>query len=76
MVFARNVGACFVGIDAAGGGTSSVFREAGQRSVADIGGITDVLDLRSQGGLGADRRRRKRPCTMRSSGLLTPSLPW
>ena len=45
MVFARNVGAHFVGIDAAGEGASSVFREAGQRSVADISEIIDVFDL-------------------------------
>ena len=45
MVFARNVGAHFIGIDAAGDGTSSVFREAGRRSVADIREIIDVLDL-------------------------------
>ena len=36
MLFAQNVGAHFIGIDTAGEGTSSVFREAGQRSVADI----------------------------------------
>ena len=45
MVFARNVGAHFVGIDATGEGASSAFREAGQRSVADISGIIDVFDL-------------------------------
>ncbi len=45
MLFARNVGAHFIGIDTAGEGTSSVFREAGQRSVADIREIIDVLDL-------------------------------
>jgi phosphoglycolate phosphatase len=45
MKFARNVGAHFVGIDTADEGTSSVFREAGQRSVADIREIIDVLDL-------------------------------
>jgi phosphoglycolate phosphatase len=45
MVFARNVGAHFVGIDAAGADALSVFREAGQRSVADISEIIDVLDL-------------------------------
>ncbi len=45
MVFARNVGAHFVGIDAAGGGAASVFREAGQRSVSDIREIIDVFDL-------------------------------
>ena len=45
MMFARNVGANFVGIDATGEGVSSVFREAGQRSVADISGIIDVFGL-------------------------------
>ena len=45
MVFARNVGAHFVGIDATGEGASSVFREAGQRPVADISGIIDVFEL-------------------------------
>ncbi len=45
MLFARNVGAHFIGLDTAGEGTSSVFREAGQRSVADIREIIDVLDL-------------------------------
>ena len=45
MVFAQNVGAHFIGIDAAGEGTSSVFREAGRRSVADIREIIDELDL-------------------------------
>jgi phosphoglycolate phosphatase len=45
MKFAQNVGAHFIGIDAAGEGASSVFRVAGQRSVADIREIIDVLDL-------------------------------
>jgi phosphoglycolate phosphatase len=45
MVFARNVGAHFIGIDAAGEGASSVFREAGQRSVANISGIIRQFDL-------------------------------
>ena len=45
MVFARNAGAQFIGIDAAGEGASSVFREAGQRSVADIHEILDAFDL-------------------------------
>ena len=45
MLFAQNVGAHFIGIDTAGEGTSSVFREAGQRAVADIHEIIDVLDL-------------------------------
>ena len=45
MVFARNVGAHFVGIDAPGEGASSVFREAGQRSVSDIHEIIDVFGL-------------------------------
>ena len=38
-------GADVVGIDIAGEGTSSVFREAGQRSVADVRKIIDVFDL-------------------------------
>jgi len=45
MVFARNVGAHFVGIDTPGEGASSVFRDAGQRSVSDFREIIDVLDL-------------------------------
>jgi len=45
MVFAQNVGAHFIGIDAAGEGTSSVFREAGRRSVADISEIIGEFDL-------------------------------
>ena len=45
MLFAQNVGAHFIGIDTPGEGASSVFREAGQRSVADIREIIDVLDL-------------------------------
>ena len=45
MLFAQNAGAHFIGIDSAGEGTSSVFREAGQRSVADMREINDVLDL-------------------------------
>jgi phosphoglycolate phosphatase-like HAD superfamily hydrolase len=45
MLFAQNVGAHFIGIDTAGEGTPSVFREAGQRSVADIREIIDVLGL-------------------------------
>jgi phosphoglycolate phosphatase len=45
MVFARNVGAHFVGIDTPGEGTSSVFRDAGQRSVSDFREIIDVFDL-------------------------------
>ena len=45
MVFARNVGAHFVGIDAAGERTSSVFRDAGQRSVSDFREIIGEFDL-------------------------------
>ncbi len=45
MVFAQNVGAHFIGIEAAGGDTSSVFKEAGQRSVAEIREIIHVFDL-------------------------------
>ena len=45
MLFAQNVGAHFVGVDAAGEGASSVFRKAGQRSVADMREIIDLLDL-------------------------------
>ena len=45
MVFAQNVGAHFIGIDAAGEGASSVFREAGRKSVADISEIVDEFDL-------------------------------
>ncbi len=45
MLFAQNVGAHFVGIDAADEGASSVFREAGQRSVADIHEIIDEFNL-------------------------------
>jgi len=45
LVFAENVGAHFIGIDAADEGASSVFREAGRRSVADISEIIDVFDL-------------------------------
>jgi phosphoglycolate phosphatase len=45
MVFARNVGAQFVGLDAPGEGAASAFREAGQRSVSDIREIIDVFDL-------------------------------
>jgi phosphoglycolate phosphatase len=45
MLFAQNVGAHFIGIDAAGEGSSSVFREAGQRSVADIRDIIDAFGL-------------------------------
>lgn len=45
MVFAENVGARFIGIDGADAGASSVFREAGRRSVADIGGIIGEFDL-------------------------------
>ncbi len=45
MEFARNVGAHFIGIDAAGEGTPSVFRQSGQRSVADIRQILDAFDL-------------------------------
>jgi phosphoglycolate phosphatase len=45
MLFARNVGAHFVGIDASGEGASAVFREAGQRSVADIGEIIAAFGL-------------------------------
>lgn len=44
LVFARNAGAHFIGVDAAGEG-ASVFREAGQRSVADIREIIDAFDL-------------------------------
>jgi phosphoglycolate phosphatase len=45
MVFARNVGAHFVGIEATGEGASSVFRGAGERSVADIREILEVFAL-------------------------------
>ena len=45
MLFARNAGAHFVGIDAAEDGTSSVFRAAGERSVADIREIIDEFHL-------------------------------
>lgn len=45
MLFAQNAGAHFVGIDAAGDGTSSVFRAAGRRSVADIGEIIREFGL-------------------------------
>jgi phosphoglycolate phosphatase len=45
MLFARNAGAHFAGIDATGGGASSVFREAGERAVADIGEIIAVFGL-------------------------------
>jgi len=45
MLFAQNAGAHFIGIDTPGEGPSSVFREAGQRSVADMREIIDVLDL-------------------------------
>lgn len=45
MLFAHNVGALFVGIDAAGDAAPSVFRAAGQRSVADIGEIVREFDL-------------------------------
>jgi phosphoglycolate phosphatase len=45
MLFAQNVGAHLIGIDAAGESTSSVFREAGQRSVADIREIIGEFDL-------------------------------
>lgn len=45
LLFARNVGAHFIGVDAAGEGTSSVFRKAGQRSVTDIREILDLFDL-------------------------------
>jgi phosphoglycolate phosphatase-like HAD superfamily hydrolase len=45
MLFARNVGAHFIGIDAAGEGAASVFRQAGRRSVADIREIIDEFDL-------------------------------
>jgi HAD superfamily hydrolase (TIGR01509 family) len=45
MLFARNAGAHFVGIDAAGVGASSVFRQAGRRSVADIGEIISEFGL-------------------------------
>ena len=45
MVFAQNVGAHFIGIDAAAEGTPSVFREAGRRSVADISEIIGEFDL-------------------------------
>lgn len=44
MLFAQNAGAHFVGIDA-GAGAASVFRAAGQRSVADIGEIIDACGL-------------------------------
>jgi len=45
MEFARKVGAHFVGIDATVESASSVFREAGQRSVADISEIVGEFDL-------------------------------
>ena len=45
MKFAQNVGAHFIGIDAAADNASSVFREAGQRSVADIREIIGEFDL-------------------------------
>ena len=45
LLFAQNVGAHFIGIDAAGASATSVFRSAGQRSVADMREIIDVLDL-------------------------------
>jgi|GEM_PF-2740546 len=45
MVFAQNVGAHFIGIDAAGEGAPSVFRQAGRRSVADIGEIISEFGL-------------------------------
>jgi phosphoglycolate phosphatase len=45
MLFAQNVGAHFIGVDAAGEGTSSIFQEACQRSVADFREIIAVLDL-------------------------------
>jgi len=45
MLFAHNAGAHFIGIDTAGEGTSSVFREAGQRSVADMREIIGILGL-------------------------------
>jgi phosphoglycolate phosphatase len=45
MLFAQNAGAHFIGIETAGEGDQSVFRDAGQRSVADIREIIDVLEL-------------------------------
>lgn len=45
MLFAQNVGAHFIGIDATGEGASSVFREAGCRSVADMREIVGEFDL-------------------------------
>jgi phosphoglycolate phosphatase len=45
MVFAENVGAHFIGIDAADVGASSVFREAGRKAVADISEIVGAFDL-------------------------------
>jgi phosphoglycolate phosphatase len=45
LVFARNVGARFIGIDATGEGASSVFRQAGERSVADMYEIIDAFGL-------------------------------
>jgi HAD superfamily hydrolase (TIGR01509 family) len=45
MLFARNAGAHFVGIDSTGDSTSSVFRAAGQPSVTDIGDIIREFDL-------------------------------
>ena len=45
MLFARNAGAHFVGIDPMGEGASPVFREADQSSVSDISKIIDVFDL-------------------------------
>jgi phosphoglycolate phosphatase-like HAD superfamily hydrolase len=45
MLFAQNVGAHFIGIDATGEGASSVFREAGCRSVADMCEIVGEFDL-------------------------------
>ena len=44
LLFAENAGAHFMGVDAPGESTS-VFREAGQRSVGNVGEIVDVFDL-------------------------------
>jgi len=44
LLFAENAGAHFIGVDAPGE-SASVFREAGQRSVGNMGEIVDVFDL-------------------------------
>jgi phosphoglycolate phosphatase len=45
LLFARNAGAHFIGIDAADESASSFFREAGQRSAADMREIIDAFGL-------------------------------